>query len=286
MKKSILLLVAFVFLFMAGCETDNGLSQTPPADDETYTCAGLTEIIEEVGQAVDLMEGVTCSDSDGNDVTNQVTTTVIEEVIFTADQVNPEIDENLQAVYLVKFSIGSFEGFRRISFKNDDTVNPDDLLGGWGLFTEDHVSSSSHMDYPREVYRNINPLLNCLLFRVTSVSESDNWPQYYFDKELTLDSTKTYTVTMQVRGAQNTSFRFDFVNFSDQANLTFVDVETVVPLTTVPVTTSEGLTEVSFIVTPLMDTDEGIFRIILGSSGTVNPSGEIHIDNIEIVENP
>lgn len=272
--KKVMIVFLFVFgLCLAACEE---------TVEENIECNGLDEVVSFIGEDIDLMDMVLCESSTRGDITDLVT--------YTASPLSEVLDINIQQVVLYDYTVEYENGdvytkTRRIVVKNEAMNDTNDLLNNMGGFNGLlNVSNAHHIDYPQDIFWNINPDLDLLQFVITEVPESDNWPQYYFDNEMTLEVGKTYQLTMEVRGTVETSFRVDIVNFSDQPNEMTIDVTTVVPLITVPVTTSDELTQVTYTFSPTIDTTEGIFRFIMGSSGSVQPSGEIHIDNVKIVE--
>jgi hypothetical protein len=269
-----LFITVFVVL-LSGCQTE------VLSTDETISCTGDLIKIYNLNDTIDVLDGITCTSSTRGDITDLMETTVLD-----GDILSNEIQQVvLVRIYTTYENDDLFEDFVRITVRNPDLDNPDDLLFNHGGFNgESILGHAGHADFPDDMWMGINPDLNLMQFTFDSVSENDDFPMYYFDIPLTLNMSSSYTISMLVRGTEATSFRVNIIEFNEQENIKFVETTTVVPLITVPVTTSEELVLFTYTFTPVKDTTTGIFRIVFGSSGSVVPSGEIHIDNITVTE--
>lgn len=275
MKKMLCVVFLILVVGLTSCETQSTL-------EETITCTGLEQIVSLVGEPIDFETGVICESNING---------VVDFNVITDNPGDGMLNINDQRVYLIEYEVelenGDFySDFRRTIVRNPELVNLDNLLLGGGSNEGETlaISSARHNDFPDDTFFNKNSDLNLLQIAITSVSESDEFPYFMFNV-MELDSTKTYQLTFKIRGTEDTTIRMDVAEILDLHRSW--DTTTIVDIFNVNVTVpSEGMIEFSTTFSPSITTTQAYLRIILGSTMGIDPSGEIHLDDFELIELP
>jgi len=275
MKKILNILLLLFGFSLVGCALE-----TEAVEEITYT--GLEEIISYVGDDIDLMSGVTFTSSTRGDITNLVTTTVYEGETYNINDANV-----CMMVYSVDYENGEpFTANRRITIKNEVFVSNNNLIDNGGFDNDPGLDLHfhGHIDYPQDVFFSIHTDLELLQFQINSVTESDEYPFYIFNK-MSLDSTKTYQLSLLIKGNPGTTIRMDVakipVTTYSVDNTVIVDAFNVVAPAASP-----GMTIFTTTFSPSETTDDAYLRIILGSTTEFTPTDQVYIDNLELIEMP
>jgi len=269
MKKVTYLLLVLLVVSLSGCFIQGDFQQ-----EDSIECFGLDNLIVDYGGEVDLMTDVFCLSMANGNATDSIYTT-------------GEVDSSVLGVVLVHYnvpyedtSLGEYVAVRRVIVRHPSVNFTPNLVenGDWDAF--DTFGFSEHIDFDAEIRYLLDPDLRRLQVLITSVPESDQWPQMYSNM-MELNSTKTYEVSMLVSGTEATAFGIDIVEL-DTFN---VVTKTIMAKQQVDVPIQgDDMTLYTFQFTPTENTTTGCLRFVFGSTPSFTPSGHIFIDNVSIEE--